>query len=106
MILDVEDGILLVSNETKEYEVEHDAGENVADLGQYAFSVMTEDNCTQIFENLTVAFQHNVTCLGHAPTLTDQVRTHLHLSTGLANLFFNMFSSRPGGHNSESIFKI
>ena len=37
--------------------------------------VMAEENCTLLYGNVSAAVTvHNVTCLGHAPTLSQQVR--------------------------------
>ena len=37
--------------------------------------VMSEENCTAIYGNVSVAVEtDNVTCLGHAPEITNEVR--------------------------------
>ena len=37
--------------------------------------VMSEENCTDIYGNVSVAVEtDNVTCLGHAPEITNEVR--------------------------------
>ena len=47
----------------------------VAAIGSPALVVMAEENCTLLYGNVSNAVrEHNVTCLGHAPTLSQQVR--------------------------------
>ena len=42
------------------------------------FVVMSVENCTEIYGNISVAAEtDNVTCLGHAPELSNQVSRSL-----------------------------
>ncbi len=50
---------------------------NSTHLLQFSGSSMPVENCTDLFENVTIAANvFNVTCLGHAPTLNNQVRSN------------------------------